>query len=147
MPLAAKALGGILRFKRNKNKWLNVKESKLLKLSHNEKSIMFVLRLSYLNLPIKLRQCFAYCAIFPKDEKIEKQYLIELWMANGFISSNERLDAKEVGDGGVWNELYWRLFFQDIERDEFDKVTSFKMHDILCYLLQKIFVVSQMTSL
>ena len=108
---------------------------------------MFVLRLSYLNLPIKLRQCFAYCAIFPKDEKIEKQYLIELWMANGFISSNERLDAKEVGDGGVWNELYWRLFFQDIERDEFDKVTSFKMHDILCYLLQKIFVVSQMTSL
>ncbi|KAG5079726.1 hypothetical protein JHK86_003791 [Glycine max] len=128
VPLAAKALGGILRFKRNKNKWLNVKESKLLKLSHNEKSIMFVLRLSYLNLPIKLRQCFAYCAIFPKDEKIEKQYLIELWMANGFISSNERLDAKEVGDGGVWNELYWRLFFQDIERDEFDKVTK----DICC---------------
>ncbi|RDX72824.1 hypothetical protein CR513_47641, partial [Mucuna pruriens] len=29
---------------------------------------------------------------------MEKQHLIELWMANGFISSNERLDAKDVGD-------------------------------------------------
>eukprot|EP00256_Glycine_max_P045444 XP_006597652.2 LOW QUALITY PROTEIN: disease resistance protein RGA2 [Glycine max] len=137
MPLAAKALGGLLRFKRNKNEWLNVKESNLLELSHNENSIIPVLRLSYLNLPIQHKQCFAYCAIFPKDESIRKQYLIELWMANGFISSDERLDVEDVGDG-VWNELYHRSFFQDIEMDEFGKVTSFKMHDLIHDLAQSI---------
>ncbi|KAG4946694.1 hypothetical protein AAZX31_15G176600 [Glycine max] len=137
VPLAAKALGGLLRFKRNKNEWLNVKDSKLLELPHNENSIIPVLRLSYLNLPIEHRQCFSYCAIFPKDERIGKQYLIELWMANGFISSNEKLDVEDVGDD-VWNELYWRSFFQDIETDEFGKVTSFKMHDLVHDLAESI---------
>jgi len=135
VPLAANAIGGLLRFHRNKDKWLNIMKSNLLTLSPNEKSIMPVLRLSYLNLPIELRQCFTYCAIFPKDERIEKQYLIELWMANGFISSNGRLDAEDVGDD-VWNELYRRSFFQDIETDEFGKVKSFKMHDLVHDLAQ-----------
>nr|KYP66184.1 Putative disease resistance protein RGA3 [Cajanus cajan] len=76
--VAAKALRGLLQFKRNKNEWFNVKENNLLELSHNENSIMVVLRLSYLNLPIKLKQCFANCAIFLEDERIEKQELIEL---------------------------------------------------------------------
>ncbi|RDX85404.1 putative disease resistance protein RGA4, partial [Mucuna pruriens] len=131
VPLAAKALGGLLRFKRREEKeWLYVKESNLWSLPHSVNSVMSALRLSYLNLPIKLRQCFAYCAIFAKDEIIRKQYLIELWMANGFISANEILDVEDVGDG-VWHELYWRSFFQDIETDEFGEVTSFKMHDLV----------------
>ena len=135
VPLAAKAVGGLLRFHRNKDKWLNIMESNLLELSPDEKSIMPVLTLSYLNLPIELRRCFAYCAIFPKDESIEKQYLIELWMANGFISSDGRLDADDVGDD-VWNELYKRYLFQDIETDEFGKVWMFKMHDLVHDLAQ-----------
>nr|KYP66225.1 Putative disease resistance protein RGA3 [Cajanus cajan] len=125
VPLAAKALGGLLRFKRERKEWVYVKESNLWNLPHDENSIMPALRLSYLNLPIKLGQCFAYCAIFPKDEKIRKQYLIELWMANGFISSNEILDAEEVGDG-VWRELYWRSLFHDIKTDKSGKVISFQ---------------------
>jgi len=34
------------------------------------------------------------------------------------------------GRHNVWNELYWRSFFQDIVTYEFGKVTSFKMHDL-----------------
>ncbi|ESW29496.1 hypothetical protein PHAVU_002G075000 [Phaseolus vulgaris] len=132
VPLAAKVLGGLLRFKREVREWLKVKENNIWGLTHD---IMPALRLSYLNLPIYLRQCFAYCAIFPKEEKIEKQRLIELWMANGFISSDGKLDAEDVGDG-VWNELYWRSFFQDIEKDEFGKVKNFKMHDLVHDLAQ-----------
>ena len=59
-------------------------------------------------------------------------------MANGFISSNE--DVEDVGDG-VRRELYWRSFFQDLDSDEFDKVTSFKMHDLIHGLAQ--FVVEE----
>ncbi|KAJ1391661.1 Virus X resistance protein-like, coiled-coil domain [Sesbania bispinosa] len=137
VPLAAKALGSLLRFKREEREWLYVKESELWSLPQDENSVLSALRLSYLNLPVKLRQCFAFCALFPKDKLIRKQFLIELWIANGFISSNKLLDAEEVGNE-VWNELYWRSFFEDIEKDEFGKITSFKMHDLVHDLAQSV---------
>ena len=128
-------------------KWLNVKESNIWSLRYGaigddenfrnlaqaEKSVTSVLILSYLNLPARLKNCFAYCAIFPKGETIRKQYLIELWMANGFILSDGSLDAEEVGND-VWNELYRRSFFQDIETDEFGNLTGFRMHNLVADL-------------
>ena len=134
--LAAIALGSFLRLKREEQVWRYVKESKLWSLG-DEDTVMPALRLSYLNLPVKLRQCFAFCALFPKAEIISKQFLIELWIANGFISSNKILDEEDIGDD-VWNELYWRSFFQDIETDVFEKITSFKMHDLVHDLAQSI---------
>lgn len=136
VPLATKALGSLLRFKRDEKEWLYIKESKLWSLQ-GENSVMSALRLSYLNLPVKLRQCFAFCALFPKDCIISKQLLIELWMANGFISSKEMLGVEYVGNE-VWNELYWRSFFQEIRTDEFGNVTGFKMHDLVHDLAQSV---------
>ncbi|CAJ2646967.1 unnamed protein product [Trifolium pratense] len=137
VPLATIALGSLLRFKRDKKEWLYIKESKLWSLQ-GENVVMPALRLSYLNLPIKLRQCFALCALFPKDYIIDKQFVIELWIANGFISSNEMLDAEDIGND-VWNELYWRSFFQDIRKDKFfGNVLSFKMHDLVHDLAQSV---------
>ncbi|OIW10468.1 hypothetical protein TanjilG_00408 [Lupinus angustifolius] len=137
VPLAAKTLGGLLRFKREEKEWLYVKESKLWNLTQDENSVMPALRLSYLNLSIQLRQCFAFCAIFPKGKIIGKHFMIKLWVANGFISSNQMLEAEDVGDEVV-NELYWRSLFQDIETDEFGKITYFKMHDLVHDLSQSI---------
>ncbi|XP_045812709.1 putative disease resistance protein RGA3 [Trifolium pratense] len=136
VPLAAIALGSLLRFKRKETEWLYVKESKLWSLQ-DEDYVMPALRLSYLNLPVKLRQCFAFCALFPKDERISKQFLIELWMANGFISPNEMLDEEDICNE-VWNELYRRSFFQDIEKDRFGNITKFKMHDLVHDLAQSV---------
>ncbi|KAK7258762.1 hypothetical protein RIF29_24347 [Crotalaria pallida] len=135
VPLAAKALGGLLRFERDEKEWRYVLESKLWNLTQGENSVMSALRLSYLNLPLKLRQCFSICALFPKDTKIDKHFLINLWMANGFISSIERSKAEDIGDK-MWNELYWRSFFQDIEKDGFGRITHFKMHDLIHDLAQ-----------
>ncbi|XP_050905593.1 putative disease resistance protein RGA4 [Lathyrus oleraceus] len=136
VPLAAMALGSLLRFKRKEIEWLNVKESQLWELQ-GEDHIMSALRLSYLNLPVKLRPCFALCALFPKDEIIDKKFLIDLWMANGFISSNGMLEAEDIGNE-VWNELYWRSFFQDIEKDGIGEIENFKMHDLVHDLAQSI---------
>ncbi|KAK2427407.1 putative disease resistance protein RGA3 [Trifolium repens] len=55
----------------------------------------------------------------------------------GFISSNERSNAYDIGND-VWNELYWRSFFQDIGKDEFGNVISFKMHDLFHDLAQSV---------
>jgi hypothetical protein len=39
----------------------------------------------------------------------------------------------------VWNELYWRSFFQDIKKDEFfSNRLSFKMHDLVHDLAQSV---------
>ncbi|XP_068498997.1 disease resistance protein RGA2-like [Phaseolus vulgaris] len=143
VPLAIKLLGGLLHSNREGKEWLNVKEyigqyigqffeyplypRNDMRISYSLRSVLI---LSYLNLPTRLKKCFAYCTIFPKGETIRKAYLIELWMANGFLSSDRRLDVEDVGDD-VCNELYRRSFFQDIERDEFGNLTGFKMHNIV----------------
>ncbi|KAF7809252.1 putative disease resistance protein RGA3 [Senna tora] len=137
VPLAAKALGSLLRFKSEEKDWLYVKESKIWSLPQDENSILPALKLSYWNLPMKLRQCFSFCALFPKNEEINKQFVIHLWMANGFISSNERLEVEDIGDE-VCNELYCRSFFDDTKTDEFGNITSFKMHDLVHDLAQSV---------
>ncbi|KAG5568809.1 hypothetical protein H5410_064175 [Solanum commersonii] len=117
VPLAAKTLGGILRFKREEREWENVRDSEIWNLPQDESSILPALRLSYHHLPLDLRQCFAYCAVFPKDTEMEKEKLISLWMAHGFILSKGNMELEDVGDE-VWKELYLRLL-------KLDEVTIF----------------------
>ncbi|TXG47845.1 hypothetical protein EZV62_027139 [Acer yangbiense] len=138
VPLAVKSLGSMMRYKSEENQWQSVVESELWNLSQDENSILPALRLSYSNLPSKLRQCFAYCAIFPKGFTIEKELLIQLWMANGFIPFTEKLDPEDIGNE-ICNELCWRSFLEDIEKgDDFYYGRRFKMHDLVHDLAQSI---------
>ncbi|XP_028754371.1 putative disease resistance protein RGA3 [Neltuma alba] len=137
VPLAAKTLGSLLRFQSNEKEWLRIKESEIWNLPQEEDSILPALRLSYLNLSAKLRRCFAYLAVFPKDQRMSKEQVIALWMANGFISTNEEFEVEDDGDR-VWNELYLKSFFVDIEIDKFDYSTWFKIHDLLHDLAQSV---------
>ncbi|XP_027083027.1 disease resistance protein RGA2-like [Coffea arabica] len=132
VPLATKTLGGFLRFKRNETEWNSVKCSELWNLPEDETGILPALRLSYLNLPVQLRGCFAYCAVFPKGSRIEKEEVIQLWMANGLISSNETMEVEDVGDAVV-TELHHRSLFQAVEIyfRGYGSVPAFKMHDLV----------------
>ncbi|KAH6796402.1 hypothetical protein C2S51_037388 [Perilla frutescens var. frutescens] len=129
VPLAAKALGGLLRFKRNENEWIHVRESEFWDLGEEEEDIIMpALRLSYHHLPLELRRCFTYCAVFPKDSVMEKQDLIFRWMAHGCISSNGGQEVEDIGDK-IWNELVVRSIF---EQDSGEGIgTTFKMHDLV----------------
>ncbi|KAH0642832.1 hypothetical protein KY289_033806 [Solanum tuberosum] len=136
VPLAAKTLGGLLRFKREKREWEHVRDSEIWNLPQDEMSILPALRLSYHHLPLDLRQCFAYCAVFPKDTKMEKKKVISLWMAHGFLLSRRNLELEDVGNE-AWNELYLRSFFQEIEVRYGN--TYFKMHDLIHDLATSLF--------
>ncbi|KAK4728185.1 hypothetical protein R3W88_021173 [Solanum pinnatisectum] len=130
--LAAKTLGGLLRFKREEREWEHVRDS-----------ILPALRLSYHHLPLDLRQCFSYCAVFPKDTEMEKENLISLWMTHGFLLSKGNLELENVGNE-VWNELYLRSFLQEIEVKSVQ--TYFKMHDLIHDLATSLFSASTSSS-
>ncbi|WMV43244.1 hypothetical protein MTR67_036629 [Solanum verrucosum] len=135
VPLAAKTLGGILCFKREEREWEHVRDSAIWNLPQDESSILPALRLSYHHLPLDLRQRFVYCVVFPKDTEMAKENLITFWMAHGFLLSKGNLEL-EVGNE-VWNELYLRSFFQEIEVKYGE--TYFKMHDLIHDLATSLF--------
>ncbi|KAL7159825.1 hypothetical protein ABFS83_01G053100 [Erythranthe nasuta] len=134
VPLAAKALGGLLRFKRTEKEWNYVTESEIWELPQEETLILPALKLSYHHLPLSLRQCFAYCAVFPKDSEITKQELIFMWMAHGCISSNGALEIEDVGNQ-ICDELVLRSLLQYVP--DINEPTLI-MHDLVHDLAQSI---------
>ncbi|MED6170088.1 hypothetical protein PIB30_027553 [Stylosanthes scabra] len=115
VPLAIKSVGGLLQSKTKESEWLKVLHGELHSLCEEEDNIMPILKLSYDNLPIELRQCFVYCSLYPKDYKIYKDELIQLWIAQGYLdNSRDRQDLEDIGDEYV-QILLMKSFFQDLE--------------------------------
>ncbi|XP_074285248.1 putative disease resistance protein RGA1 isoform X2 [Silene latifolia] len=131
VPLAIRVVGSLLRGQ-SKSEWLSFHDKGLVLLSESNDAMMTrILKLSYDQLNPSLRTCFAYCAIFPKDWKINKKLLIQLWMAQGYINS------ENLGEE-YFLILLQRCFFQDIDEDEFGGIKSFKIHDLLHDIAEKV---------
>eukprot|EP00261_Vitis_vinifera_P016165 XP_010644907.2 PREDICTED: putative disease resistance protein RGA4 isoform X1 [Vitis vinifera] len=139
VPLIIKSLAMILRSKREPGQWLSIRNNKnLLSLGDENENVVGVLKLSYDNLPTHLRQCFTYCALFPKDYEIEKKLVVQLWIAQGYIQSsndnNEQLE--DIGDQ-YFEELLSRSLLEEVE-DDFANTVMYKMHDLIHDLAQSI---------
>ncbi|KAI5596076.1 hypothetical protein BDE02_03G182600 [Populus trichocarpa] len=124
LPLAAVTLGGLLRTKRDVEEWEKILESNLWDLPKD--NILPALRLSYLYLLPQLKQCFAYCAIFPKDYLFGKDELVLLWMAEGFLVRPLDGEMERVG-GECFDDLLARSFFLLSSASP----SSFVMHDLI----------------
>ncbi|XP_040372019.1 putative disease resistance protein RGA4 isoform X3 [Rosa chinensis] len=97
VPLMAKVLGPMLRSKTT-DEWRSIVNNKIWDLPEGEKRILSILKLSFDELkPSSLKQCFAYCSMFFKDFDIEKDDLIQLWMAQGWLHPcpDKGLDMEE----------------------------------------------------
>nr|XP_023922885.1 putative disease resistance protein RGA3 [Quercus suber] len=131
LPLAAKILGSYLRGKMSKKEWEKVLHNDLWKLEDIENGLLGPFFLSYYELPPSEKQCFLFCAVFPKDYKFNKFELIINWMAQGYINSKENMEM-EVKAEHYFENLAMRSFFQDFKKDKNDdKIVSCKMHDIV----------------
>ncbi|RDX65334.1 Disease resistance protein RGA2, partial [Mucuna pruriens] len=132
VPLAIRCVGSLMYSMETEHDWLNFKDKDLVKIDEEGGNRIFqILKLSYDHLPIHLKKCFAFCSLFPKDYVIDPEYLIRLWVAQGFVqSSNESICLEDVGNEYFMN-LVHRSFFQDLERNLSGGIYSCKMHDLM----------------
>ncbi|KAL6900676.1 hypothetical protein ACP4OV_005352 [Aristida adscensionis] len=98
LPLALKAMSGLMSSKRHINEWVDIAESKTGDDVRGKEEILSVLELSYRHLSPESKRCFAFCAVFPKDYWMEKDKLIQLWMANGLIQEDRVMDLTQRGE-------------------------------------------------
>ncbi|XP_020086771.1 putative disease resistance protein RGA3 [Ananas comosus] len=130
VPLAAKVLGSLMRSKRRESEWLAVRDNESWKLEEN--GILPALRLSYNHLPSHLKQCFAYCSIFPKDTVIIAKDLIQLWIAEGFVRSlTESVELEDVGYQYI-EELLSKSLFEEPRH----MIGAVVIHDLVHNLAQ-----------
>ncbi|KAH0716323.1 hypothetical protein KY284_009228 [Solanum tuberosum] len=128
LPLALKALAGILRRKSEVDEWRDILRSEIWELPSCFNGILPALMLSYNDLPPDLKQCFAFCAIYPKDYQFCKDQVIHLWIANGIL-------PKLHSGNQYFLELISRSLFERVPKSK-GKPDGFLMHDLVNDLAQ-----------
>ncbi|PHT35108.1 hypothetical protein CQW23_26908 [Capsicum baccatum] len=127
LPLALKALAGILRHKSEVDEWKEILRSEIWE--QNLNGILPALMLSYNDLPTHLKQCFAYCAIYPKDYQFCKEQVNYLWIANGLV--------QQLHSGNQYfNELRSRSLLERVPESSERDGRKFLMHDLVNDLAQ-----------
>ncbi|XP_049387277.1 putative disease resistance RPP13-like protein 1 [Solanum stenotomum] len=129
LPLALKALAGVLRCKSEVDEWRDILRSEIWELPSCLNGILPALMLSYNDLPSHLKQCFAYCAIYPKDYQFCKDQVIHLWIANDLV--------QQFHSGNQYFlELRSRSLFEMVLESSERDVEKFIIHDLLNDLAQ-----------
>ncbi|BBG95841.1 NB-ARC domain-containing disease resistance protein [Prunus dulcis] len=131
LPLAAKTLASLMRYKKNRQEWVDVLDSKIWDLKEIEQQVFRSLFLSYYELTPAIRRCLLYCANFPKDYEFDKYKLIQLWMSNNYLSTEGDKEKETLIGECYFDNLVMRSFFQDFDKDKEDNILGCKMHDIV----------------
>ncbi|CAL9021585.1 unnamed protein product [Prunus brigantina] len=141
VPLAAKCLGRSMLSEREENKWLFKRDCELWESDESKNKLFLPLMLS---LSPHLRQCFAFCSLFPKNYEFKKQKLIHLWMAEGFIPEEGSKQPEDIGEE-YFSELLGIYFLQEVRLHDGGEIIGYKMndifHDLARYVAGKEYVV------
>ncbi|XP_027349982.1 disease resistance protein RPP13-like [Abrus precatorius] len=135
LPLAIVVLAGLVAKKeKSEREWKRIMEVSW-HLTQDKTEVMDILKLSYDFLPQRLKPCFLYLGIYPEDYEINARQLIQLWIAEGFIHSQETgfPDTAELEDIGDYylDELVDRSLVQVASRRSDGGVKTCRIHDLL----------------
>ncbi|KAF2944237.1 hypothetical protein DAI22_02g127200 [Oryza sativa Japonica Group] len=138
VPLAIITMASLLACKaRNKMEWYKVYNSvgTGLENSLDVKNMRKILSFSYYDLPPHLRTYLLYLSVFPEDYKIEKDRLIWMWVAEGFIQCGKQgRSLFELGES-YFNDLVNRNMIQPIYDMYTDMVSECRVHDMVLDLI------------
>ncbi|XP_043693305.1 disease resistance protein RPM1-like [Telopea speciosissima] len=135
LPLAIMVLGGLLSDKRLNTtlaEWKKMLDSVNWHLEYSS-DCQKVLALSYSELPSHLKPLFLYFGVFPEDTEIDRDRLIRLWVAEGFLEPRGNLRMEDVG-GECLEELMQRNLIQVATWKPNGVPRSFIIHDLLLNL-------------
>jgi len=140
VPVAIISMAGLLACKaRNKMDWYEVYHSIGTGLEDNfdVENMRKILSFSYYNMPSNLRTCLLYFNMFPEDYEVQKNCLIWMWIAEGFIHcENQGKSLFEIGES-YFNELINRYMIQPIF-DPYDKVYECRVLDMVLDLIRSL---------
>jgi hypothetical protein len=87
LPLLARSLGYLISQYKSTEAWEVIRDKKIvlgLKEDINLQDPLERLMMSYYYMPLKIKLCFSYCAVFPKVFDIAIDHLIQQWRALGY---------------------------------------------------------------
>ncbi|KAL8162224.1 LOW QUALITY PROTEIN: hypothetical protein V2J09_013713 [Rumex salicifolius] len=119
--------------------------------THDCEALDEILELSYADLPYCLKSCYLYLGIFPEDYVIDVEVLIHLWIAEGFIRSDQGVGTETLEDVSMefLDQLVMRCMVQVVHTDYGGKVIAIRIHDLmrdLCIKKAKFFEASSSTT-
>ncbi|XP_010256300.1 PREDICTED: putative disease resistance RPP13-like protein 1 [Nelumbo nucifera] len=141
VPLVARTLGHFFNSKTYRHDWDAILESDLWSILGVNNDIFRALSSSYLKLPTCLKQLLAYSSIIPKGHKFDKDKLVHLWMAEGFIKPEGFV--QQQGSIGIenlgydyFNDLASRSFIQCTDTNQSsnegsDNQLEYEMHHVV----------------
>ncbi|XP_017431699.2 disease resistance protein RPP13 [Vigna angularis] len=132
LPLSIMVLAGLLANKeKSSEEWSKVVGHVNWYITRDETQVNdIVLKLSYDNLPRRLKSCFLYLGLFPQDFEIHVTPLLQKWVAEGFIQDTGNRDPYDVAEDYLY-ELIDRSLVQ-ITRVKFNRgLDRCQVHDLL----------------
>ncbi|CAM0948747.1 unnamed protein product [Alopecurus aequalis] len=139
LPLAINAISSLLATKKTNEEWNHMRHSIGFAQSKNSDidAMAYILSLSYFDLPLYLRSCLLYLAMFPEDYPIRKKTLVYRWISEGFIHGEDGEDLNELGEL-YFHELINRSLIQPVSIGDDGKALSCRVHNIvLDFLIYK----------
>ncbi|CAO2148661.1 unnamed protein product [Urochloa humidicola] len=137
VPLAIITIASLLtsRPRKSKLEWYDVYNSISSGLDkyENMENMRGILSLSYHDLPPYLKPCLLYLSMFHEDYEIDKDRLVRLWVAEGFVEDRGR-NLYELGEC-YFNELANRSMIQPVGYDEYGNVRACYVHDMILDLI------------
>ncbi|XP_027910598.1 disease resistance protein RPP13-like [Vigna unguiculata] len=132
LPLSITVLAGMLANKeKSYREWSKVVGHVNSYLTQDETQVKdIVLKLSYDNLPRRLKPCFLYLGIFPEDFEIPVVPLLQKWVAEGFIQDKGNRDPDDIAEDYLY-ELIDRSLVQVAIVDTNGSVKTCQVHDLL----------------